>query len=218
MLLTDCDLFTGYQSEEIEQILETVPHATRKYKKGDMIALQGDLINAIYILAQGKAHATMSNDAGKQILIEELSAPTILASAFIFATVNCFPVNVECIKICEIIIIKRDDFLPLIQREKKLLSNFLSEISNRSVFQTMKIKSFALSGLKQRLAEYLLQTTHQINGVEIKETQQEIADRMGVARPSLARIIALLIEDGALEVIKKKLYVRNVSKLHALTK
>ena len=168
--LSKSELFSGYNDAEAEQLLQSIPTSFKTFKQGDIIALQDTLINSVYLLAQGKVKATMTNEMGKQVLIEELIAPVLLAPAFIFATVNRFPVNVICEDACMVFSVGREDFLQLIQKEKKLLGNFLRIISNRSVYQSNKIKSFALNGLKERLAAYWRQ--YKVDD-EVLETQQD---------------------------------------------
>ena len=208
--LSKSELFSGYNDAEVEQLLQSIPTSFKTFRQGDIIALQDTLINSVYLLAEGKVKATMTNEMGKQVLIEELIAPVLLAPAFIFATVNRFPVNVICEDACMVFSVGREDFLQLIQKEKKLLGNFLRIISNRRVYQSNKIKSFALNGLKERLAAYLLQ--YNVDD-EVLETQQEIAERMGVTRPSLARILPQLVDDGAIEIVRKRIRITDSLRL-----
>ena len=142
----------------------------------------------------------MVNGEGKQVTIEDIEAPRLLAPAFIFATDNRFPVNILTVTPCEVLIINKEEFVGLMQKEPVVMQNFLRIISDRSIFLSRKLNSFALRNLKGRLAAYLLER-------EGQHSQQEIADVLGVARPSLARVLAELIEEGGIKMDKRTIRI-----------
>ena len=72
-----------------------------------------------------------------------------------------------------------------------MLGNFLTDISDRSVFLSRKVSEFALLDLKKRIMKYL--DTH-----GAIHNQREVAQRLGVTRPSLARALAELAKEGKL--------------------
>ena len=96
--------FQGMKEEELVAFLFGLPNSLKHFEPGDIIARQGDLCKGLYILASGSVRAGMINDEGKELTVEEIGAPNLLASAFIFATENRFPVNVEAIGPCEVFV------------------------------------------------------------------------------------------------------------------
>ena len=96
--------FRGMKEEELVAFLFGLPNSLKHFEPGDIIARQGDLCKGLYILASGSVRAGMINDEGKELTVEEIGAPNLLASAFIFATENRFPVNVEAIGPCEVFV------------------------------------------------------------------------------------------------------------------
>ncbi len=193
-LFKKCDLAT------VEKFLAETPNSLRTYKKGDFIALQGDPCRSLYLLYKGRVKAHMENDEGKQLVVDILEAPEILAPAFIFGTNNRFPVNVEADTHCSILCIDRQRFLQLMHDEVSVMEDFIREISDRAVFLSKKLNEFALQGLKVRLLNYI-----QIHGGI--RNQQEVASIMGVARPSLARALSELIAEGKIRMNDKKVEI-----------
>ena len=106
--------FRGMKEEELVAFLFGLPNSLKHFEPGDIIARQGDLCKGLYILASGSVRAGMINDEGKELTVEEIGAPNLLASAFIFATENRFPVNVEAIGPCEVFVIGKERFLEFI--------------------------------------------------------------------------------------------------------
>ena len=119
-------------------------------------------------------------------------APCILASAFIFATENRFPVNVEALVPCELYVIDKARFLEFMHKHPVMLENFLRDISDRGVFLSKKVNEFALQNLKTRILAYLEKNQDIHN-------QRELAQRLGVTRPSLARALSELIAESKIK-------------------
>ena len=94
----------------------------------------------------------------------------------------------------------RTNFVDLMHREKIVMQNFLRIISDRSIFLSRKLNAFALQDLKTRLLAYLREH-------ENPRSRQEIADILGVARPSLARVLSELADEGYLRIEKRKITV-----------
>ena len=92
----------------------------------------------------------MVNEEGKQVTIEEIEAPRLLAPAFIFATDNRFPVNITTLTNCEVLVLNRTDFVDLMHREKIVMQNFLKSLLDGSIFLSRKLNAFALQDLKTR--------------------------------------------------------------------
>lgn len=181
--------FSGIKEEELVAFLFGKPNRMRRCEPDEVIVRQGDLCKGLYILASGVVRASMTNEEGKELTVEEIKAPCLLASAFIFATENRFPVSIEAVTSCELFIIGKDYFLAFMHRHPVVMQNFLKDISDRSVFLSKRLNEFALQSLKTRLLNYL--ETH-----STIRNQQEVAQKLGVTRPSLARALSELISEG----------------------
>ena len=182
--LAEAPVFRGLSERFLENFIGRTPNALREFGIGDFIALQGTVCQSLYLLYSGRVRTNMVNEEGKQVTIEEIEAPRLLAPAFIFATDNRFPVNITT----------------LTNWEKIVMQNFLRIISDRSIFLSRKLNAFALQDLKTRLLAYLREH-------ENPRSRQEIADILGVARPSLARVLSELADEGYLRIEKRKITV-----------
>ena len=123
--------FRGMKEEELVAFLFGLPNSLKHFEPGDIIARQGDLCKGLYILASGSVRAGMINDEGKELTVEEIGAPNLLASAFIFATENRFPVNVEAIGPCEVFVIGKERFLEFMRLHPLMMQNFLKKLTSR---------------------------------------------------------------------------------------
>jgi CRP-like cAMP-binding protein len=99
-----------------------------------------------------------------------------------------------------------------------LLVNFLDMISNRSQFLSEKIKFLNFKTIKGKLANYILQKAG-TDGmlVTLGMTQNDLADFFGVARPSVARALGNLEEEGYIEAKGKNIRILDKDGLADLT-
>lgn len=192
--------FRGITEQELLPLILTPEHACRLYKPSDLIALQGEVYRSLFILCSGSVRTQMVNAEGKQLTIETLKAPELLAPAFVFSSENRFPVNIEAKERCEILVINKKDFLEFLHQHPVVMHNFLQLVSDRTLFLSKKLNSFALQSLKSRILNYL-----RIHGAIVN--QQEVAQILGVARPSLARALSELINENCIQTEGKEIRI-----------
>lgn len=193
-------IFRNLPEESMRRFLDSVSLGIRNYPSEEYVAMQDMRCLSLYILCNGRVRSYMTGSDGKQIIVEELEAPDILAPAFVYATDNRFPVSIFTLTECRILIVNRDEFAEFMHREQTVMLNFLQLISDRSIFLSRKLNTFALQDLKGRLSVWLYE--HEEIG-----NQRELADRLGVARPSLARVLAELAKEGAVVFKQRKVVI-----------
>lgn len=203
------DLFSELSDDVVERFVRESVVYTRSYTSSN-IFLQGMPCEALYLLSEGSAKATMTNSEGKTVTIETMTAPRVLAPSALFATENYFPVNIEAVGECKIIFVNKNSFYDLMHREPSVMEAYIRMLSDKSLFLSHKVNGFALQSLKGRLAEHLLMQKE-------PETQQDIADTLSVARTSLARVLADFIAAGLIRMDGRKIVINDAEKLRAMT-
>lgn len=185
-------LFRGGNKDTIERIMHDFPSRYVHYKKGDTIAMQGNACRALYILCEGSVYAKMISEEGKEFTLDTLSAPDVLASAFVFSSEGIFPVTILANSDCDLWIVSKESLLRIIESEPLVLRNYLTVISDHSMFLSKRLNEFALQTLSSRIMSYIEQ-----NGSI--QNLQEAAFILGVARPSLSRAVLQLVGQGVLK-------------------
>jgi len=217
-LLSGAPLFSGIPVDVIEKTLRGVPYRLRKFNADSLIANSGDTVGSLMIVLTGKVKGEMIDFAGKVIKIEDIPAPGALASAFMFGHKNRFPVNVVAVTDALLLSIEKHDFLILLMKNNRILINFLDMISDRSQFLSEKIKFLTFKTIKGKLAQFLLQKAgNERSSVVLEMTQNEIADFFGVARPSIARALGEMEEEGLIIAKGKNIKILAKKKLTTLT-
>jgi len=216
-ILLHSPLFNRLSSDDINKVFEKVPHRIRKFKAGSMIAQSGEPVTSLMLVLSGTVKGEMVDIAGRVIKIEEIPATGALASAFMFGNRNRFPVNVITVSETELLIIEKPYFLRLLKENDTILVNFLDMISNRSQFLSEKIKFLNFKTIEGKLAQFILQRTGKDRKSFVLEmTQNDLADFFGVARPSVARALGEMEDEGLIEARGKNIRVLDPDKLTGL--
>lgn len=211
-------LFSGLSPETIGTLIRDVHHQVRSYRKGDVVASSGDVYDRLYILVQGSVVGEITDFEGKVIRIEELEAPDSIATAFIFGNNNTLPVDITSTKDSRVLIIPREELLKIFRKHERVLHNYLNIMANRAQHLSKKIKLLGLHNIRGKVAHYLLEQVNREKrmSITLKNSQNELANMFGVARPSVARVIRELHESGIIQAKGKQVEILDKSALSAL--
>ncbi|MFW5755468.1 MAG: Crp/Fnr family transcriptional regulator [Tangfeifania sp.] len=216
-LLSKCPVFRGISEKRTEKLLTNIHSQLKSYSKNDVVAIAGQEIAHLYIILAGSVRGEMIDYSGKTIKIEDIEAPRPLATAFLFGSENKFPVTVTANDDVEIMAIPISEFLKLLQMDVDILQNYLNSISSRTQFLSQKLHFLTFKTIKEKVAHFLLQKAgDRFHSVELKNTQQQLADLFGVTRPSLARVMAEMQREKLIIIEKKTVTLLNKQKLNEL--
>lgn len=176
-------------SDESLEWLLAQPCRRQQYAAGKLILRAGDPCRSLMVLVEGEAEAKMMGEEGREVLVDKLKAPMLLAPAFLFAAENSVPVEVTAVTDCAVWHINREAFFRLMQTEPSVLKGFLEVLSNKGRFLSGKMRSFAVKGLRNRVVEYL-----EAHGAIT--TVAAAAQELGVTRPSLSRVLSEMLDEG----------------------
>lgn len=212
--LVNCPIFSGLNESELEQIFMRLHHFTKSFEVGDIAAFSGEPVNFLIIVLEGSVKGEMVDFSGKTIKIDDIPAPFPLASAFIFGKQNKFPVNVMANEKTKLLYIPKYDFLKMLQGDIRIMQNFLNVISGHTQILANKLKFLSFKTIKGKIAQYILSLAGSDKDlVELPLTQNDLAEQFGVARPSLARALGEMAEEGMISVDRKVVRIVDRKKL-----
>ncbi|MGE0020100.1 MAG: Crp/Fnr family transcriptional regulator [Draconibacterium sp.] len=216
-LLTFCPVFRGISENEAESLLKQIHFQVKKFTKDEIVVVAGERVTSLNIVIAGSVRGEMIDYSGKTIKIEDVEAPKPLAAAFLFGQENKFPVTVTANQNSQILSIPVAEFLKLLQLNSFLLRNYLNSISSRAQFLSQKLHFLSFKTIKGKVAHFLLQQAgDKFHSVELKNTQQQLADLFGVTRPSLARVFSEMQKEGLISISAKTVTLPDKAKLSEL--
>lgn len=207
--LVNNPLFQGITPERLFADLEEISFHTRSYKKGEILAQQGAVCNRLVILTKGSVRGEMIDYSGRLIKVEDIAAPRAIAPLFLFGEENRYPVEVTANEPTEVIELPKSSVLRLFRKNEQFLENYMNLSANYARTLSDKLFFMSFKTIRQKLASYLLrlykqqQQTH----ITLDRSQQELSDYFGVSRPSLARELAHMQEDGLLIADRKHITI-----------
>lgn len=207
--LVNNPLFRGITPERLFADLEEISFHTRSYKKGEILAQQGAVCNRLVILTKGSVRGEMIDYSGRLIKVEDIAAPRAIAPLFLFGEENRYPVEVTANEPTEVIELPKSSILSLFRKNEQFLENYMNLSANYARTLSDKLFFMSFKTIRQKLASYLLrlykqqQQTH----ITLDRSQQELSDYFGVSRPSLARELAHMQEDGLLIADRKHITI-----------
>ncbi len=212
--LTGCPLFRGMSNEEHDAFMQRNVKEVLNFEKGEVVVRQGDIINSMYLLIKGVVRTQMITQDGNTIEIDLLEAVIPLAPAFIYANRNKYPVDVVAMEPCSILKISKSAWLKEMSGNEILLNNFLTLTSNMTVFLSEKLQMISIKSLRNKLSIFLLEkTTPEKNYFILKRSRTQLAEYFGVQRPSLARTIKELEDEGIISTNGRVVTVTDRKKL-----
>jgi CRP-like cAMP-binding protein len=207
--LTNNPLFQGITPERLSADLEAISFHARSYKKGEILARQGDVCNRLVILTKGSVRGEMIDYSGRLVKVEDIASPRALAPLFLFGEENRFPVEVTANEPTEVIELPKSSVLNLFRKNEQFLENYMNLSANYARTLSDKLFFMSFKTIRQKLASYLLRLHKQQQQLHITldRSQQELSDYFGVSRPSLARELAHMQEDGLLIAERKHITI-----------
>jgi CRP-like cAMP-binding protein len=215
--LARTNIFAGLTETEIAGLLEKKHYRFKEYGRDEYVSHCRDECRDLLVLLKGSVRGEMSDISGKKLKIEDIPAPRALAAAFIFGKDNRYPVDIIANEPAIIMIIPKEVLVELLQQSTVLLKNYLNTISSRTQFLSDKIRFLSFKTIKEKIANYILArvgTNH--HKIVLNQSQTELADFFGVTRPSLARALSEMGDDGIIHTERREITILNREKLNKL--
>jgi CRP-like cAMP-binding protein len=213
--LKKISLFNSLSVEELKDFLPEERIFLRHYITGNIIAFTGDAIDSLYCLTQGELRGEMLDFSGRSFTVDHIKSPDTVASAFLFASENTFPVNVVALTPCELIIIPREFLLFMLKANPDFTGNIIRNISDRTVLLAKKIQMLSFRTIRQKIIGYLLSIRKEGKmDIRLPISHQRMAELFNAERPSVSRVMSQLHDEGLIEVKGKSVRLLDIEGLN----
>ena len=211
LFLTKVSLFKGLNPDKIAKCLTEADFKIKEYKKNEIVFFRGDILKKIIIIVKGTARGEMQKFNGDTIVINQMKAGEVLASAFLFGKNNVFPVDLIALENSEFLFLDKEKYLDLIQSDKRLLLNFIREISNKSQYLSKRIWfNCTHKTIEEKVLSYIKENA-QDDKIKFLPSISALAKKFEVTRPALSREISSLCKRKILKKIENNVYIINFS-------
>ncbi len=210
-LLSTVPIFTDLRSIDLEELHGRM--SRRTYAKNEIILMEDEFGDTFFIISKGSIKVTRVSEDGREVIL------AILGQGDFFGEMSLLDgqtrsANAIANDECEVMILKRHDFLGFLEKFPKISISLLTELAGRIRKSDQQIESFALSDAEQRIGVTLLRLAEELGTihkgvVQIAKLpyQQDIANMAGTSRETVSRMLKLLEEK---ELISRKAHTLSI--------
>ena len=187
-----------------------------KFKKKQIIYLEGNHPNRLYYILKGKVKTFKTNDDGKELVVNLFNQGDFLGHIAMLEGTP-YKDTAKAIEETELAIIPKEDFDELINRSPEAASKFIKLLAKNISENEEQLLGLAYNSLRKKVAEALLMVQKKYNPKKEKEfvidlNRESLASIAGTAKESLIRTLSdfqneRLIElhkDGSIAILDEK--------------
>ena len=203
-ILQQTRLFSGLRDTEIASMLTCLQAALRPCRKGEYVYRQGEFLDTITILVEGKLHIQSDDYWGNRTILHVINEGEMFGEAYAVpnsepllndvvavedSVVLCFEVRkllTVCSSVCKFhTMVIQNLFFAISEKNKKLVQK-LGHLSKRST--------------REKLISYLSQEAKRQhnNTFSIPFNRQQLADFLSVDRSAMSKELCKLRDEGFL--------------------
>lgn len=199
-LLKKVTLFEGLEEIELKALAETT--SARTFPKDNVIILAEDQGDSMFIIQRGRVKVSIVSEDGREVILSTLGSGDFFGDMSLLDS-KPRSANVTATEETELLMLRRPDFIRLIQTIPQIAIKLLAVLAGRLRKTDRKIEGLALSDVTGRITQTLLQLAedqgiYSQDGVLIRNrpTHQELANMSGTTRETVSRILKRLENQG----------------------
>lgn len=202
-------IFNNINEEDIKNLILSTRFTQKKYTKDSIIANEGEFCSSIGLVISGAIELQRIYQNGKYVVLKRLITSDVFGEALIFVNNGEYPATVVSLEDSRILFINKEDILKMCLQNTKLLENFMALLSGKIMTLNDKIKSISYNTIREKVVNYLLSECEYGVKLEIKlkESKEEIANFLGIPRPSFSRELMKLRDEGLIEYNRDKIKI-----------
>ena len=217
-VLEKSTLFSGVPAKELRDDLEAVPHHIQCYDKGEIVFHLMEDANRIGVVLEGRVQAQKPFPNGSQINVSIRNPGELIGPAAVFSRSQKYPCDVVSLEPVTIMMFRREDILLLLQKDLRIMKNFMSELATATFMLQQRLELLSYSGIAQKAAFYLLIHTRQSgkNVIRIPDSVSNWAMIMNVSRSSLHRELKKLEAEGIISYDPPTIEIHDPERLQSV--
>lgn len=201
--------------------LEQIFHI-KAYRKNQIIFLEEETGNYMYIVLAGKVKVTKATQGGKETILAIHQAGDFFGEMALLDG-KTSPATVSAMEDCRIATIYSEDFHRLLMRNEKVVRQIIQVLCSRLRSVWAQIQDLTYSTAESRIREGIRQLSrrHGVTDargiiINLKITHQELAEMVGTSRETVTRTLARLQDKGIITVEQRRIIVLDSTRLSAV--
>ncbi len=210
-MLGQVPLFASLQSEWLDELAASL--TARNYKRGETIFHKDDPGDSLYIIAEGQVKIATTSLEGEEVIL------AILTTGDFFGELSLLDsrprsAGAMAMEATQAFTLHRSDLLEAIGRRPEMVSGILAALSDRLRRADLLLEDAIFLDLPSRLAKRLLELgerhgieTEKGLEIELRLTQQDLANFVGASRVAVNKLLGQFQDRGLIMLDKHKLII-----------
>ena len=204
------DVLTHEEREEMHQFMQF-----KNYKAGETIYFPGDPNDTVYSIHDGRVRLAYLDESGKRLTLSIMSQGQVFGETTLAGESKQRWIA-EAMEDSVFCMIPRDVLIRFAERNPKLALKINKLVGERQVAIENKLTSLLFKGVRERLAQTLLQLAEDYGESEkgsiqlsIKITHQDLAYLIGSTRETTSTILGEFERDGLVNKSRERIRIQD---------
>ena len=187
--------------------------STRMLASGETLFRKGDAGDAVYGIRRGQIGIEIGTKAGSRVTLNTLGSGDVFGEIAVLDG-RSRTTDAVAMEKTELFALRREQVLAYIEREPRVALTFIELLCKRLRYVSGRMEEVVTLKLSARLARQLLILAEDF-GSEIVISQEHLATHVGAARETVNRQLQLWHKQGALEIRRGTIAIKNAAALEA---
>lgn len=194
----------------------------KTFQKGDVLFMEGKACERVFVVQSGRVKICRTSSAGREQILETLGPGDTCACNPGSLTWSCSS-TAEAQSACTVWFLSREDYVRMINANSKIAHSLNELFAKRLQCFSTLIEEVSLKDVKKRLVKFLLdmwedqsKESKSSSTLQIPFTREEIAQRLGTARETVARHLYQLKRNKLIDIKPKQIIILNSAGLKKL--
>lgn len=213
--------FSSLKALNKDELMKIADCKTSKtIKKGETIFAEGENVNGIFCVKDGICKMTKLSPNGKDQIVKLVTKGELLGQRSMISDepANLSAIALEDMQVC---FIPKTEILGFFDKNNQFSMNVMKTICGDLKLADDHMVNMAQKSVKERLAEtliYLHETfgTNTDKTLKVQLSRDELASMIGTATESCIRLLSDFNKLGLIELVGKKIVLKDIQKLKKL--
>lgn len=208
-------LFKDIDQKDRAKLTKETHFETVKYKKGEMVAAEGELCTKVGLVVSGELVIKNIYYDGNETIIRLVNPKELFGEILLFSSHPYYPAAIYATIDSQVQFIDHDNLMALMDKNHIIALNVLREISDRFIDLNERIKILSRKTIKGKLCHYLHLTYLSVGSTSFKINlnKEQLAKFLNVERPSLSREFIKLKNENIIDYKGKNITIKNLPEL-----
>jgi CRP-like cAMP-binding protein len=217
--LDEVALFKGLSQDDLEVVKECLRE--KSFQKGESLFMEGECCERVFVVRTGRVKLFRTALSGREQTLETLEAGDTCACNPGLLKWNCQS-SAEALTPCTVWFLSRNDYVRMVQTNSKLSHALNQLFAERLANYSSLIEEVSLKDVKKRLVKFLLDMLRENQSKSAGEmlflpfTREEIAQRLGTVRETVARYLSQLENADLIQIKPKQIMIKDKKALEKL--